>query len=292
MVIKHNLSAINAQRQFKLNSAEMDSSLEKLASGEKINRAKDDPAGLAVSEKMRAQIRGLNQASRNAQDGISFVQTAEGWLVQTTDLLQRMRELAVQAANGIYTTEDRVMIQTEVSQLIDEIDRIASQAEFNQLRLLKAKAGGSSDAEQTPDGGVVLRVHLGANMDQYEQLTIRDMSANALGLTDGSGPDRKITLVYASQADANQALTRLDNALRSVTKQRTDMGTFQNRLEFAMRGIDLTSQNLQAAESRIRDTDMASEMVEFVKNQMLVSSSSSMLAQANVRPQSIMRLLS
>ncbi len=339
MIINHNLSAMYAHRQFKINTFNTQKNIEKLSSGLRINRAGDDAAGLAVSEKMRSQIRGLNQASRNAQDGISFIQTAEGWLHETHELLQRMRELAVQSANGTYTYEDRVQIQTEIKQLVDEVDRIASQAEFNTLKLLRGgfrrepvdenfnKAigirawdyeaqkkqanppvrpidGDITDnyahiptvrAEEAgePKGGVYF--HIGANMDQREIVHIENMSSYALGLAKEAynvdAEKRQLQVDYLTQDGSNKAIAQLDSAIYIVSRQRADLGAYQNRLEHAVKGIDNAAENLQAAESQIRDVDMAKEMVEFVKNQILSQSAASMLAQANMRPQVVLKVL-
>jgi flagellin len=258
---------------------------ERLSSGLRINRAADDASGLAVSEKMRSQIRGLNQASTNAQNGISFIQTTEGYLQESQDILQRLRELAVQSANGIYTAEDRMQIQVEVSALIDEIDRIASHAQFNGLNLLTGRF-----ARETSGNSVTasMWLHIGANMDQREQVFISTMTAAALGMRD---PGNFSIMTLSSPDDANRAIGTLDTALQKLSKQRADLGAYQNRLEHAIRGIDVGAENLQAAESRIRDTDMANEMVEFTKNQILTQSGTAMLAQANQRGQTVLQLL-
>jgi flagellin len=271
----------------------MDKSMQKLASGQKINNAADDSAGLAVSEKMRSQIRGLQQASRNAQDGVSLVQTAEGYLQESTSVLQRVRELSIQAANGIYTSEDRQQIQVEVDQLVDEIDRISNHAEFNKLPLLRgafAKEAPAGGASAYYGGG--LPIHLGSNMDQSEKVYLANMSASALGLASGGNEDTRNTIIkVTSVSTANQAIEQVDKALFIVNKQRNDLGAMQNRFEHAIRGIDNAAENLQAAESQIRDTNMANTMVDFVKNNILSQATSSMLAQANVRPQIVLRIL-
>jgi flagellin len=258
---------------------------EKLSSGFRINRAGDDASGLAVSEKMRSQIRGLNQASTNAQNAISFIQTTEGYLQESQDILQRIRELAVQAANGVYTAEDRMQIQVEVSALVDEVDRIASHAQFNGMNVLTGRFA-SPSGENTVTASMWF--HLGANMDQREQAFISTMTATGLGIRDIG--DLSI-LSLESPDEANRAISTLDSALKKVSKQRADLGAYQNRLEHAIRGIDVGAENLQAAESRIRDTDMASEMVEFTKNQILTQSGTAMLAQANQRGQTVLQLL-
>lgn len=283
MIINHNLSAMFAQRQLGLNNKSLSNDMEKLSSGMRINRAGDDASGLAVSEKMRAQIGGLNQASRNAENGISFIQTSEGYLQETQDILHRLRELAVQSANGIYTAEDRMQIQVEVSQLVDEIDRIASHAQFNGMNMLTGRFA-REDAENTVTASMWL--HIGANMDQRERVFIGTMTSAALGLRE---QDQIVTI--SSPDNANRTIGVVDTALRAVSKQRADLGAYQNRLEHAVKGIDIGAENLQAAESRIRDTDMASQMVDYVKNQILVQSSTAMLAQANMKTQSVLQLL-
>ena len=284
MIINHNLNAINAHRALKFTAWDTSKNIEKLSSGMRINRAGDDAAGLAVTEKMRAQIRGLRQAERNAEDGISFIQTTEGYLGETQDILQRIRELAVQAANGIYTHEDRMQIQVEVSQLVDEIDRIASQAQFNKLNMLTGRFANPAL------GGIPLAsmwFHIGPNVDQREIAYIGTMSAKGLGLMNQNGE-----IVSLSTPNlANSLLGVVDKALEKVSKQRADLGAYQNRLEHAAKGIMNAYENTQASESRIRDTDMAEEMIGFTKNQILTQSATAMLAQANVIPQSILQLL-
>jgi len=284
MIINHNMSAIYSNRQLKLNDTQLQKDIEKLSSGMKINRAGDDASGLAVSEKMRSQIRGLNRAAQNAQDGISFIQTTEGYLQNTQDILQRIRELAIQAANGIYTTEDRMQIQVEVSQLVDEIDRIASHAQFNGLNMLTGRYA------KPLEGGAVgsMWFHIGANMDQRERVYIGTMTAKAIGIKNIVNDE----IISISTPDkANQAIGTLDEALKKVSKQRADLGAYQNRLEFATKGILIAAENLQAAESRIRDTDMAAQMVEYSKNNILIQSATAMLAQANQKTQAVLQLL-
>jgi len=285
MIINHNLSALYANRQLGLNDINLQKNIEKLSSGTRINRAGDDASGLAVSEKMRSQIRGLNRAAQNAQDGISFIQTTEGYLQNTQDILQRIRELAIQAANGIYTTEDRMQIQVEVSQLVDEVDRIASHAQFNGLNML---TGRYAEAETGQVSTGSMWFHIGANMDQRERVYIGTMTAKALGLKDTVTGD---VLSLSTITKANTAIGVLDEALKKVSKQRADLGAYQNRLEFATKGILIAAENLQAAESRIRDTDMAAEMVEYSKNNILIQSATAMLAQANQKNQSVLQLL-
>jgi len=289
MIINHNMSAIFAHRQQKFNNFAIDKDMEKLSSGLRINRAGDDASGLAVSEKMRSQIRGLRRAEKNAMDGISFIQTAEGYLQESQDIIQRIRELAVQASNGIYSDEDRMQIQVEVSALVDEVNRIASHAQFNGMNLLTGRF-----ARFTGENVVTasMWLHIGANMDQRERLYIGTMTAQGLGLQNPNGPPHTATFISISSPDrANQAIGLLDEALKIVNKQRADMGAYQNRLEYTMKGLAVGAENLQASESRIRDVDMAEQMVEFVKNQILIQTSTAMLAQANTKPQTVLELL-
>ncbi len=285
MVINHNLSAMFANRTLGETNNSSQKTMEKLSSGYKINRAGDDASGLAVSEKMRAQIRGLNKASENAQNAISFIQTTEGYLQETTDIIQRIRELAVQSANGIYTAEDRMQIQVEVSQLVAEVDRIASTAQFNGLNMLTGRYA-KDNGDNTMTGSMWF--HIGANMDQRTQAFIGTMTATALGVR-ALGTEEIISL--ETPDDANRAINTLDEALKRINKQRADLGAYQNRLEHTIVGLDIGAENLQAAESRIRDTDMAEMMVEHTKNQVLTQSGLAMLAQANQQPQSILGLL-
>jgi len=285
MIINHNLSAIYANRQLGINDINLQKNIEKLSSGTRINRAGDDASGLAVSEKMRSQIRGLNRAAQNAQDGISFIQTTEGYLQNTQDIIQRIRELAVQAANGIYTVEDRMQIQVEVSQLVDEVDRIASHAQFNGLNMLTGRYAAATEG-QVATGSMWF--HIGANMDQREKVNIGTMTAKALGLKELTTGE---VLSLSTITKANTAIGVLDEALKRVSKQRADLGAYQNRLEFATKGILIAAENLQAAESRIRDTDMAAEMVDYSKNNILIQSATAMLAQANQKNQSVLQLL-
>jgi len=285
MIINHNLSAMFADRSLKTTQVFLDKNMEKLSSGLRINRAGDDASGLAVSEKLRSQIRGLNQASQNAQNGISFIQTTEGYLQNSQDILQRLRELSVQAANGIYSDEDRLYIQVEVSALVAEIDRIASHAQFNGMNLLTGRFG-------RPIGENVVTasmwLHIGANMDQRSQVFIGTMTAKGLGIRE-VGDDTFISL--STPDDANRAIGTLDRALKIVNKQRADLGAYQNRLEYAVRGLDIGAENMQAAESRIRDANMANETVNYTKNMILTQSGTAMLAQANQRGSSVLSLL-
>ncbi|MDR2543690.1 MAG: flagellin [Treponema sp.] len=284
MIINHNMSAQFADRQLGVNQLSLTKNLEKLASGMRINRAGDDASGLAVSEKMRSQIRGLLQAERNIQNGVSFIQATEGFLQSTQDILHRMRELSVQSANGIYSDEDRMQIQVEVSQLVDEVNRIASHAQFNGMNMLTGAF--SMDAPT----GRTMQLQVGANMDQSARIFIGDMSATALGLTNVQGVEGKITI--ATPEDANLAIGTVDSALRVVSKQRADLGAYQNRFEIAAQGVAVAAENLQAAESRIRDANMASKIVDFTRDTILSQSGTAMLAQANLRTQSVLQLLS
>lgn len=285
MIINHNMSSMYADRVLGLNNSNLTGNIEKLSSGERINRAGDDASGLAVSEKMRMQIRGLNQAERNIENGVSFIQVTEGYLQETSDILGRIRELAVQSSNGIYSAEDRMQIQVEVSQLIDEVDRIASSAQFNGMNMLTGSFASDSVT------GQVMQLHVGANVDQRETVFIGTMTAQSLGLI-GAQNDATSKLSLADADSANMSLATLDAALTSVNKQRADLGAYQNRFEMAAQGIAIASENLQAAESTIRDTDMASEIVDYTKNQILSQTSTAMLAQANLQPQNVLSLLS
>jgi len=281
MIINHNVSAMFANRMLGVQNQKVDSSIEKLSSGMRINKAADDASGLAVSEKLRSQIRGLNQAERNIQSGVSFIQATEAYLQETQDILHRLRELSVQAANGIYSNEDRMQIQVEVSQLIDEVNRIASHAQFNGMNMLTGRF--------SQDGLATMQFQIGANMDQNERVFIATMTAESLGLQGVQGSTDSISISTPEQA--NLTVGVLDSALRVVSKQRADLGAYQNRFEMASVGIASAAENLQAAESLIRDVDMASEMVDYVKNQILVQSGTAMLAQANTQPQSVLQLL-
>ena len=285
MVINHNMSAMFAQRSEGITELNNQKNMEKLSSGMKINRAGDDASGLAVSEKMRSQIRGLNQASTNAKNGISFIQTTEGYLQETEDIIQRIRELAVQSSNGIYTDEDRMQIQVEVSSLIAEVDRIASCAQFNGMNMLTGRF-----ARPTGENNVTgsMWLHIGANMDQRTQVFIGTMSAAALGLR-AVGTEEIMTL--ETPDEANRAIGTLDEAIKKINNQRADLGAYQNRLEMTVVGLDVGAENLQASESRIRDTDMAKEMVDFTKNQVLTQAGTAMLAQANQSSQNVLSLI-
>lgn len=280
MVINFNQSAAFASRMEGINTANVLKTSKELSSGMRINSAADDASGLAVSEKMRSQIRGLNQASRNVQNGVSMLQTAEGWMQSTTDILQRIRELAVQSSNGIYSDEDRAMLQTEVEQLVAEVDRISQTAEFNGMTLLSGRFA---------EDGVSL--HVGANTDQNFTVKLGDMSASALGLR-GAGQDgTEQAISLADPESANMALATVDEALKTVNKSRADIGASMNRMEMAQKGIDIASENLTASESVIRNADMAKTITEHVKNQLLQSASVSLLSQANSNSQNVLSLL-
>jgi len=373
MRINHNIAALNTYRQLSTNTSKTSKSLEKLSSGLRINRAGDDAAGLAISEKMRGQIRGLDQASRNANDGISLIQTAEGALAETHSILQRMRELAVQSANDTNTESDRIEIQKEINQLTKEVDRISTDTEFNTKKLLDGSmattvsavggtvdnlaaaptdtavgismAAGSSLATGTysitvsytaataggdpakfsieaedEDGNAVdgsnftikvnetltaaleaagadetfsatevdvnadkaMIFHIGANAGQKTELSINNMDAKSLGIN---------AIDLTQQETADKAITTIDEAISYVSSQRAALGGMQNRLEHTINNLGTTSENLTASESRIRDVDMAQEMMEFTKNNILSQASQAMLAQANQQPQSVLQLL-
>ncbi|MCI1477732.1 MAG: flagellin [Clostridium beijerinckii] len=269
MIINHNLNAMNAHRQMAANTTAQGKSIEKLSSGLRINRAGDDAAGLAISEKMRGQIRGLDQASRNSQDGISLIQTAEGALNETHSILQRMRELAVQSSTGTNISEDRAQIDKEFTQLKSEITRIASQTQFNKQNLLD----GSTSS---------IQFQVGANASQTITVTLKSMGTNGLSLTSNT---------VSTQTNASSSITSIDSAIKSVSSFRADLGSVQNRLEHTIASTDNTSENLQAAESRIRDVDMAKEMMNYTKNNILTQAAQSMLAQANQKPQGVLQLL-
>ena len=284
MIINHNLSAINANRVLGIKYRHVDKSMEKLASGERINRGGDDASGLAVSEKLRSQIRGLYQASENIQNGVSFIQTAEGYLQESADVIQRLRELSVQSSNGIYSAEDRMQIQVEVSQLVDEVNRIASHAQFNGMNILTGRFAEANVAGE----GTTMFFHIGANMDQREVMYIGTMTARSLKMQDiATGSFMSLS----TATKANAAIGILDEALKLINKQRADLGGYQNRFEMAKIGVDIAAENMQAAESILRDTDMASQIVEYVKDSILVQSGTAMLAQANTKAQTVLQLL-
>jgi len=270
MRINHNVAALNTYRQLTANLVNTSKSLEKLSSGLRINRAGDDAAGLAISEKMRGQIRGLEQASRNAQDGISLIQTAEGALNEVHAILNRMRELAVQSANDTMTADDRAEIQKEVTNLIEEINNIGATTQFNTQKLL--------------DGTFLNKIiQIGANETEKLEISINDMQATALGV---DGVD-----LGTDSATSSAAITTIDAAIKSVSDERAQLGAWQNRLEHTINNLGTASENLTAAESRIRDVDMAKEMMEFAKNNILSQAAQAMLAQANQQPQAVLQLL-
>ena len=279
MIIKNNLSAINTHKVLKFQHWETDKNLARLSSGSRIVSAGDDASGLAVSEKMRTQVQGLRQAERNTEDGMSFVQTADGYLDQMAGIMQRVRQMAIQSANGIYTNEDRQLMQVEVSQLVDEVDRVASQAEFNTMALFQGDFSASSKTAS-------MWFHMGPNMHQRERVFIGTMSSAALQLRQGSD-----VLSISTVGLANDVIGIVDAGLGSLMKQRADLGAYYNRLEYTAKGLMSAYENIQASESRIRDADMAEEMVNFTTNQILVQSGTAMLAQANARPSSVLKLL-
>lgn len=315
MIINHNLPAMNAKRQLGANQFQAAKAQEKLSSGLRINRAGDDAAGLAISEKMRAQIKGLDQASRNSQDGISMIQTAEGALNETHSILQRMRELATQSANDTNVTVDRKEIQKEINALTSEINRISNTTEFNTQKLL---SGGSTGSTFTAS------FQVGANNGQSMEITVNNMSATALGLEGTAGTAGLGTSVDAltdntavtgaqfsgagvtngtssastgsaldvsSHQAASASIEVINNAIETVSAQRSSLGAFQNRLEHTISNLNNSSENLQAAESRVRDVDMAKEIMEYTRANILSQASQSMLAQANQQPQSVLQLL-
>jgi len=274
MVVQHNLQAANTNRQLGITTSAQAKSTEKLSSGYKINRAADDAAGLSISEKMRSQIRGLNKASSNAQDGVSLVQTAEGALNETHSILQRMNELATQAANGTNTSVDRSAIRAELDQLTSEINRIQSTTQFNTMNLLDGTFSGATNK---------MKLQVGALSGQSIDFSIANMCATKIGL--------KTTLSVSTFTKAGSYMKSVQDAIEVVSKQRSAMGAIQNRLEHTIANLDTTSENTQSAESRIRDTDMASEMVTYSKNNILAQAGQSMLAQANQSTQGVLSLL-
>ena len=271
MVVQHNLTAMNSNRMLNLTSSAQAKSTEKLSSGYKINRAADDAAGLAISEKMRRQIKGLTQASANAQDGISAVQTAEGALTEVHDMLQRMNTLAVQASNDTMTSTDRAYLDQEVKALISEIDRVASTTTFNEMNLLNGEFANKN-------------LQVGAESGQYIKINITAMSASGIGVS-------AVTVSGGTNANAEAAISTIKAAIKSVSSQRADLGAVQNRLEHTIKNLDNVVENTTAAESQIRDTDMATEMVAFSNANILAQAGTSMLAQANQSNQSVLSLL-
>lgn len=290
MRINHNIAALNTYRQLNSATGAQSKSMEKLSSGLRINRAGDDAAGLAISEKMRAQVKGLDQASRNSQDAISLIQTAEGGLNETHSILQRMRELAVQSSNDTNTADDREAIQNEVDELAKEITRISSQTEFNTKTLLDGQGAKSLDFQ------------IGANKDQQLTLTITAMDAETLGVAGSSASNTAATATTAavtvtgidvktSAGTATSAIKVIDDAIQKVSDERAKLGANQNRLEHTINNLNTSSENLTAAESRVRDVDMAKEMMEQTKNGILAQAAQAMLAQANQQPQGVLQLL-
>lgn len=280
MIINHNMSAINSHKVLKFQHWKVDKNMEQLSSGMRINKSGDDASGLAVSEKMRTQILGLRQAERNTEDGMSLIQTTEGYLSALTNIIQRIRVLAVQSSNGIYTPEDRQLIQVEVSQLVDEIDRVASQAEFNKMTLLQ---GDFSAVSRTAS----MWIHMGANMHQRERIYIQTMTATALKMKDTMGTP----LTLSTPESANRNIGVLDMALHQISKQRANLGAYYNRMEHAAKGLMNAYENIQASESRIRDTDVAEVTADYTKNQILTQTGTAMLAHANQKPQLVLSLL-
>ena len=289
MVVQHNLTALNANRQLRISTRAQAKSTEKLSSGFRINRAGDDAAGLSISEKMRSQIRGLSQASRNAQDGISLAQTAEGALGEVTEMLQRMKELAVQAQSGTLATEDQASIQAEVDALVTEINRVKDATTFNNKKLLDGSMDGTTDAKTT-------NILVGATSDAFNKIQIKvgDMSSDTLlgTLADGT------TASGAYTADTDKfdithadALATIDAAISRVSKQRSDIGAVQNRLEHTINNLDNVIENTTSAESQIRDTDMAAEMLKYSNNNILMQAGQAMLAQANQANTGVLSLL-
>ncbi|MEK4406546.1 flagellin Hag [Sporosarcina sp. FSL K6-6792] len=308
MIINHNIAALNTHRQLGMNNMNASKNLEKLSSGLKINRAGDDAAGLAISEKMRGQIRGLDMAAKNSQDGISLIQTAEGALNETHSILQRMRELAVQSSNDTNTTSDRGEIQKEMNQLTSEINRIGNNTEFNTQKLINGDKSGAAGA---------MNFQVGSNNGQKLELQISDMRSASLGISSttagdpsalsgatdaafSSGAANALTddagvteyaLDISDHTKATNAIQVLDNAMASVSAERSKLGSYQNRLEHTINNLGTASENLTAAESRIRDVDMAKEMMDFTKNNILTQAAQAMLAQANQQPQGVLQLL-
>ncbi|EJE7233298.1 flagellin [Clostridium sporogenes] len=277
MIINHNLNAMNAHRQMGINTGNNGKAIEKLSSGLRINRAGDDAAGLAISEKMRGQIRGLNQASRNSQDAISLIQTAEGALNETHSILQRMRELTVQAANDTNVGVDKNNLDKEVKELQKEINRISSQTQFNTKNLLNGDVAATKE----------LTFQIGANSGQTIKLAISAMSAGSLGVASD-----KVTIGSVKTAsDITKMIATIDTAINTVSGERAKLGANQNRLEHTISNLDNSAENLQAAESRIRDVDMAKEMMNFTKTNILTQAAQAMLAQANQAPQGVLQLL-
>ncbi|MBI1628498.1 flagellin Hag [Bacillus safensis] len=322
MRINHNIAALNTLNRLSANNGASQKNMEKLSSGLKINRAGDDAAGLAISEKMRGQIRGLEMASKNAQDGISLIQTAEGALTETHSILQRVRELVVQAGNtGTQQGEDLAAIKDEITALVEEVDGISNRTEFNGKKLLNGTFNGvgtpgtpatpPTDPDDPSTGtpavpatpGDALVFQIGANATQQIKVNIQDMSAAALGVTDNDGAvetgksvkdidvSKFETIAADDDGGFDDQLAIVDGAIKQVSAQRAKLGAVQNRLEHTINNLGASSENLTAAESRIRDVDMAKEMSEFTKNNILSQASQAMLAQANQQPQNVLQLL-
>ncbi|NMI03906.1 flagellin Hag [Paenibacillus sp. SZ31] len=295
MIINHNIAAMNTHRQLGANTTNTNKAIEKLSSGLRINRAGDDAAGLAISEKMRGQIRGLDMATKNGQDSISLIQTAEGALNETHSILQRMRELAVQSSNDTNTDKDRTSLQNEVDELAKEITRISNTTEFNTKKLLDGFADGDSSVTSAAN----LSFHIGANAGQNISLTIKAMDAASLAVGDTTATSSTGStaatagggISISSAASANAAITTINAAIETVSAERSKLGAYQNRLEHTINNLGTTSENLSAAESRIRDVDMAKEMMNQTKNNILAQASQAMLAQANQQPQAVLQLL-
>ena len=275
MIINHNMNAMNAHRNMGMNTTAAGKSMEKLSSGLRINRAGDDAAGLSISEKMRGQIRGLDQASRNSADGISLIQTAEGALNETQSILQRMRELTVQAANDTNVTADRDAIQKELTSLTNEVDRIAKTTQFNEKNLLNGSLGTT---------GAKLQIGANSDADLTLEVKIGAMDASALGISTAN-------VSVTDNAAAKASIDLINTAIKTVSSQRSELGANQNRLEHTIANLDNASENLTAAESRVRDVDMAKEMMSFSKNNILNQAAQAMLAQANQQPQGVLQLL-
>ena len=280
MIVNFNQSAAFASRIANINDMNTQNTMNALSSGKRINSAKDDASGLAVSTKMKSMIKGLNQASRNIADGSSMLNVASGYLQETTDILQRIRELAVQSSNGIFSADQRSMIQIEVSQLVSEIDRIASSATFNGLQLFTGKFATGNEA---------ITLHIGSQADQQISFNLEAATAEAFGLKDIQGSGESLSI--SSPDEANMAIATIDEALLRVSRQQSLIGANQNRMEVAKQGIDIASENMAAANSRIEDADMAEKLVEFAKNQVLSQSSLAMISQANLQSQSVLALL-
>lgn len=280
MIINFNQSAAFASRISNINDMNVQNTMNALASGKRINSAKDDASGLAVSTKMKSMIKGLNQASRNIADGSSMLNVASGYLQETTDILQRIRELAVQSSNGIYSDEQRSMIQIEVSQLVSEIDRIASSATFNGLQLFTGRFANGNEA---------ITLHIGSQTDQQISFNLEAATSESFGLKNVQGSGESLSI--SSPDEANMAIATVDEALLRVSKSQALIGANQNRMEVAKKGIDIAAENMAAANSRIEDTDMAEKIVELSKNQILSQSSLAMMAQSNSKNQNVLALL-